>query len=85
MATWYEEQHAWGVKALPSHTTKTTVEQWDKWLQDMKEWEAYCETNRPKRENHVNDQSFANELSAWNQMRSMDRPNEPGYYRAAND
>lgn len=87
--TWYEEKYQWGVKALPEKTTK---EQWDKWLLDMRNHvarvnrrreflTAICDSVEKWGVEHT-EKVFNAELD---RELSMDRPNEPGYYRAAND
>lgn len=86
---WYEEKYQWGVKNLPEKTTK---EQWDKWYLEMRNHVAWIEGRRYFLGDvlaHVNvfgidaaRQFFNNKLD---ESLSMDRPNEPGYQRAAND
>lgn len=85
--TWYEEKYQWGVKALPKDPMgrKTTVAEWDKWLKETSDFYAWMDGREPNREAYETEVEYNSAMSEWNMARSMDRPNEPGYYRAAND
>ena len=79
----------------------TTKEQWDNYEIRKAEHDAYCERTMPLASqfgyepNGIESQggwtieggeeAYHNAVSQWKMMRSMDAPNEPGYYRANND
>lgn len=94
--TWYELRHEWGVKVQPADIMgkRTTVEQWDKWLADVREHYKIYNAFKPRKEDlEFVDQTtsafrqdlFDKAISEWERGLSCDCPNEPGYTRANND
>lgn len=74
---------------LPEGTTK---EQWDQYELDLKNHIAFQEGRQSFAndiflliENHGIDKAKEKVKGAIDMARSIDRPNKPGYYRAAND
>lgn len=63
----------------------TTKEEWEKYYADLKKHEEACDLLKPQRNNYLTQQAFEIDFNEWYKISSMDAPNKPGYYRAAND
>lgn len=63
----------------------TTKEQWDAYERELKAHEERVKREEPVRNNFSAAFDYECALAEWERMRSMDAPNEPGYYRANND
>lgn len=75
-----------------SYPKGTTKEQWDRYELDLKNHNAFCDFKLSWAndiflliESHGIEKAKEKIKQAVEMARSMDRPNEPGYYRAAND
>lgn len=75
-------------------TKGTTIEQWERYYEDLKRHEERCEREKPQKEDmdfcHPDNSSFMEDkfnkaYAEWQMMWSCDAPNRPGYYRANND
>jgi hypothetical protein len=73
----------------------TTIEQWDRYAQDMERHEAHYRATEPKKEaygftdkmwpDESSERAFQNAYNEWHMNWSCFEPNRPGYYRANND
>lgn len=70
----------------------TTIEQWERYYVESKEFEERMQAKKPKREDYQSDvyggfteEAYQKDLSAWQMAYSCDAPNKPGYYRANDD
>lgn len=70
-------------------TKGTTIEQWERYYEDLKRHEERCEREKPNMEDfpesNGGDAAYSSARSEWQMMCSCDAPNKPGYYRANND
>lgn len=66
-------------------TKGTTIEQWERYYEDLKQHEARCEREKPSKYDFDLQSDYDRAYSEWQMMRSCDAPNKPGYYRANND
>jgi len=74
-------------------TNGTTIEQWERYYEDKKRFDEFCERAKPvpppeyfEGEDAKSAWSYYNKLlSEWEMMLSCDEPNKPDYYRANND
>lgn len=69
-------------------TKGTTIEQWERYYEDLKQHEERCKREKPLMPEHNTDENmkaYSKAESAWRMMCSCDAPNKPGYYRANND
>lgn len=70
-------------------TKGTTVEQWERYYEDLKRHEDICKREKPHPEdfNDLNggEAAYTSAHNKWLMMWSCDAPNKPGYYRANND
>lgn len=80
----------YGFKKLPKGTTE---QQWFDYHEEVIKHEQHVKDCQPQKEDMefndtevgFNERKFNAAYSAWEMMRSCDRPNQPGYYRANND
>lgn len=64
---------------------RTTKEQWDAYEKELTDFRVRMMEKKPYRTQFETTEEYNKALSEWSQSYSMDRPNEPGYYRASND
>jgi hypothetical protein len=58
---------------------------WAQFEHDTKVFKEKMYAKRPMIEDYANHDAYASAMMGWSMSLSMDRPNEPGYYRANND
>jgi len=66
-------------------TKGTTIEQWERYYEDLKRHEERCKREKPTEHDYDLESDFNSAFSEWQMMCSCDAPNKPGYYRANND
>ena len=63
-------------------------EEWsamDQYEKDLKDFLEMMEAKKPDPEDFDTQEGYNKAMAEWNMSLSCDRPNKPGYYRAAND
>lgn len=80
--TLHEILKEYGFTKLPKGTTES---EWFRYHEKMISHEERVSREEPDLEKYANEESFESAVSEWSMMRSMDMPNQPGYYRANND
>lgn len=81
---------------IPKELPKgTTLEQWERYAEDMERHEAHYRKSEPKKESfgfhsgmwpdEVSERKYDSAYSRWHMDYGCFEPNKPGYYRANND
>lgn len=57
----------------------------DRYEQELARFEKLMRANKPHPETFATPEAYTRAYNEWQMSWSCDRPNKPGYYRAAND
>lgn len=63
-------------------STETIMERYEK---ELASFNKIMQANKPHPETFATTQAYTQAYNEWQMAWSCDRPNKPGYYRAAND